>query len=170
MILLIDNLEYVLLRLVKMYMKKSSDKNVLKMAPRWNSKLCTAELTNMAIAQISGSPISNKTVSSVTSITIKQINTSAILIPPIICVDIPKAKTVNLKRITANITRVVIPVIFTGLSFRPLIFVLISGNDESEFYTNLLKILSYTDWTFNIIQWNWIIFIACPDLSGFHRH
>jgi hypothetical protein len=31
------------------------------------------------------------------------------------------------------------PVMITGLSFNPVLFVLISGNDESEFYTNLQK-------------------------------
>ena len=115
----------------------------MKIAPLWNSKLCAAELIKTVSAQISGRVISETTDLSVTRITLKQIKTSEMLIAEKSSLGIPKAIKVNRIRITAKITKLMIPVIFSGSSFKPPLFVLFSDNDESEFYTNLLKILSY---------------------------
>jgi hypothetical protein len=96
----------------------------------------------MANEQIIGISISENTVLSVMMITNKQINASPRFIAPISGFGMPKANTVNRNKITVRIANVIIPVIFSGLSLKPLIFVLISDNDEYEFNTNLLKNLS----------------------------
>jgi hypothetical protein len=53
-----------------------------------------------------------------------------------------------------------VPVIFSGFSLNALLFVLISVNDESEFYTNLLK---------NLITDQQLVNVKKKDSYGLHR-
>ena len=139
----IVHLEYFLLRLVKRYIKNSSERKVMKITPRWNSNRCTAEFMKIVRAHIRGSSISFCTDLSIIKITIKQSNARPIAIPPVIWVDMPKEKTVNLNRIRINTSMLMMPVNFTGSIFSPLIFDLISDNGEAEIYTNIHNYFSF---------------------------